>query len=300
MSLPPMKALAAFEAAARLQSFTRAADELHLTHGAISRQIALLEQHFGRPLFVRRARGVSVTEVGARLHHTVSEMLTTLSSLSRELRVDSPSGRVHVSVTPSLGAHWLLPRLRRFHAGHAQISVQLNATLAVTDLDRSHYDFAIRDLAASPGPQAMLLFRDTLTPVCRPDLVERISMLPLLHDTDHGHWRQWLGAIQRPELLARCESIVLNDYNLVIEAAQNGIGLAMGRTELLADALARGRLVAPFEVRVSSPRGHYLVKSPRALRKPAEVFWRWLQQEGEAEGAAQAAAAQAPSGGACL
>jgi len=158
--------------------------------------------------------------------------------------------------------------------------VQLNASLTVADLDRAHYDFAIRDLPASPGPQAALLFRDTLTPVCRPDLVDRIAALPLLHDTNHEHWRQWLRAIERPEVLAQCESIVLNDYNLVIEAAQNGIGVAMGRTELIADPLARGRLVAPFDRRVSSPRGHYLVKPSRALRKPAHIFWSWLLSEG--------------------
>lgn len=277
MSLPPMKALVAFEAAARLQNFTQAANELHLTHGAISRQIALLEQHFGLPLFVRLARGVSLTEVGVRLHQTVDEMLGKLSSLSRELRDKSATGNVNISVTPSFGAHWLLPRLRQFNASHPQILVQLNASLALADLDRAHYDFAVRDLPASPGPQAALLFRDTLTPVCRPDLVERIGALPLLHDTNFEHWRQWLRAIDRAELLAQCESSILNDYNLVIEAALNGIGIAIGRTELIADLLISGRLVAPFEMRVPSPRGHYRVKSSHALRKPAEVLWNWLR-----------------------
>lgn len=276
MSLPPMKALAAFEAAARLGSFTRAAHELHLTHGAISRQIAQLEQHFGLPLFTRLARGVSLTEVGACLYQTVEEMLKKLSSLSSELRVNASTGQVNISVTPALGAHWLLPRLRRFYASHPHISVQLNASLAVVDLDNAHYDFAIRDLAIAPGPQSVLLFRDTLTPVCHPDLVASLDTQPLLHDTNREPWLHWLQATGHMEWLDAHQHIVLNDYNLIIEAAQNGIGVAMGRIELLADLLGSGRLAAPFSMRIPSPRGHYLVQPSRALRKPAEVFGEWL------------------------
>lgn len=275
MPLPPMKPLAAFEAAARLQSFTRAADELHLTHGAISRQIALLERHFGLPLFVRLARGVGLTEAGGRLHRAVQGMLGELRLVSDELRAGPAADRVAISVTPSFGAHWLMPRLRRFRAGHPRIAVELNASLAVKDLERARYDFAIRDLP-DPPPQAALLFRDTLTPVCLPSLVDRIGQQPLLHDTDTGHWRIWLNAVGRPELLGRCEGIVLNDYNLVLEAALNGIGIAIGRLELIAAPLASGRLVAPFDARVTSPRGHYLVKPSRALRRPASVLWDWL------------------------
>ena len=283
MSLPPMKALVAFEAAARLQNFTQAANELHLTHGAVSRQIAMLEQHFASPLFVRLARGVKLTEAGRRLHRTVDEMLGKLFVLSRDLRDTSATGSVKLSVTPSLGAHWLLPRLRRFNASHPQIQVELNASLAIEDLARAPYDFAIRDLAASPGPLAALLFRDTLSPVCHPDLVGRIAGLPLLHDTSQEHWRLWLHAIGRDELLAQCDSSILNDYNLVLEAAQNGIGIAMGRIELIAGLLDRGRLAAPFEMRIQSARAHYLVRSTPALRKAAEILWHWLLAAGAAQ-----------------
>ena len=284
MSLPPMKALVAFEAAARLQNFTQAASELHLTHGAVSRQIALLEQHFGKPLFARLARGVALTDAGLRLYQTVQAMLDELAALSRELRDDAPVGEVKISITPAFGSHWLLPRLRYFNERHPQIAVQLDASMALSQLDRPSFDFAVRyGLGVWPGTEAELLFRDTLSPVCRQDLADEVLALrsghidrPLLHDTNDLHWRAWLDANGQGDLLAHGKGMIFNDYNLVLEAALNGMGVAIGRSALIADLLASGRLVAPFEERVASPLAYYLVKAPRALRKPAQVMWDWM------------------------
>lgn len=284
MPLPPMKALVAFEAAARLQNFTQAANELHLTHGAVSRQIALLEQHFGKPLFARLARGVALTDTGLRLYQTVQAMLHELSALSRELRDDAAAGEVRISITPAFGSHWLLPRLRRLNERYPQITVQLDASMALSKLDRPSFDFAVRYGAGVwPGIEAELLFRDMLTPVCRPELVDEILPLrigdiglPLLHDTNDLHWRAWLDAIGQTDLLAQGKATAFNDYNLVLEAALNGMGVAIGRTQLIADLLASGRLIAPFEERVASPLAYYLVKAPRALRKPAQAVWDWM------------------------
>lgn len=284
MSLPPMKALVAFEAAARLQNFTQAASELHLTHGAVSRQIALLEQHFGKPLFVRLARGVALTETGGRLYQTVQVMLGELSALSRELRDDGMVGDVRVSITPAFGSHWLLPRLNDFYRRHPHVTVQLDASMALSKLDHPLFDFAVRyGSGVWAGTETALLFRDSLTPVCRPDLVEQALALrsgqvglPMLHDTDDLYWRTWLNAIGRADLLTRDKGTIFNDYNLVLEAALNGMGMAIGRTGLITDLLASGRLVAPFEEHVASPLAYYLVKAPRALRKPAQAVWDWM------------------------
>lgn len=284
MPLPPMKALVAFEAAARLQNFTQAANELHLTHGAVSRQIALLEHHFDQPLFARLARGVALTEAGLRLQETVQGMLNELSVLSRTLRDEAPVGEVRISITPSFGSHWLLPRLRQFNQRHPQITLQLDATLTLSRLERSAFDFAVRyGLGTWNGTHAHLLYRDTLSPVCSPELVEQVRALrsgrlslPLLHDTNEAHWRTWLDAAGLGAVTAQAKGMVFNDYNLVLEAAQNGIGVAIGRTAMIAGLLAAGRLVAPFEEQVASPRSYYLVKTPPALRKPAQVVWDWM------------------------
>ncbi|GGY54665.1 transcriptional regulator [Pseudoduganella albidiflava] len=285
MPLPPMKALVAFEAAARLHSFTKAANELHLTHGAVSRQVALLEQHFCRPLFARMARGVTPTEAGRRLYQTVQAMLGDLEVLSRELRDDVPGGEVSISITPSFGSHWLLPRLARFNALHPQVTVQLDASLALARLERSPFDFSVRYGSGNwAGMQAELLFRDTLTPVCRPDLLPQVAALcdgrlelPLLHDSNDMHWRAWLEAAGRADLLGPHRGTVFNDYNLVLDAALNGIGVAMGRSGLVMDLLASGRLVAPLADLVPSPSAFYLVKPRRALSKPAQLLWEWLK-----------------------
>jgi LysR family glycine cleavage system transcriptional activator len=279
-----MKTLAAFEAAARLRSFTLAANELHLTHGAISRQIAALEEHYRRALFVRLARGVALTDAGMHLYQTVQEMLTNLVKLSRELREESPVGNVRITVTPSFGANWLLPRLPQFNACYPGITVHLDASLGLADLNHTKFDFAVRDGNGKwDGMQAELLFRNKLTPVCRPDQIQRFGSLnggryalPLLHDTNDMHWRFWLDEVDRLDVLENSDGIILNDYNLVIGAALNGVGVAMGYSELIAAFLADGRLVAPFDICIDSPRAYYLTKSSHRLRKPAKTLWDWI------------------------
>lgn len=285
MSLPPMKTLSAFEAAARLGSFTLAANELHLTHGAISRQIATLEEHFKQPLFARLARGVVLTDAGMRLHQSVHGILASLVTLTHELRQESPVGDVRITVTPSFGMLWLLPRLPEFNAAYPGVRVHLDATLALADLNHTRFDFAVRDgMGEWEGMHAELLFRHKLTPVCRPDQIERLGALskgryplPLLHDTNDGHWRHWLNAVGRIDVLENSDGIFFNDYNLVIEAALNGVGIAMGYSEHVAVLLTEQRLAAPFDIHVDSPRAYYLVKSPRRMRKPAEILWNWIR-----------------------
>ncbi len=282
-----MKALAAFEAAARLGSFTRAGHELYLTHGAISRQIAALEEHFNRPLFVRLARGVALTQAGLHLYQTVQEMLSGLVTLSRELREELPICDVHISVTPSFGARWLLPRLPQFNVRYPEITVHMDASLSLADIERTRFDFAVRDgMGKWDGMQAELLLRHKLMPVCRQDQIKRLGAikggryaLPLLHDTNDAHWRYWLQEIDRLDVLENSDGIVLNDYNLIIESVLNGVGIAMGYSELIADFLADGRLIAPFDIYVDSPRAYYLVKPAHRLRKPAQILWDWMLLE---------------------
>lgn len=285
--LPPMKALVAFEAAARHQNFTLAAGELHLTHGAVSRQITLLESHFGRPLFIRMARGVALTEAGERLYRTVQKMLAELSALSQALRDDAPTGVVRISLTPSFGSRWLLPRLPRFTEQHPDIEVHFDPSLALVDLARGQYDFAIRYGAGRwKGVEATLLMTETITPLCLPELAEKLGSLdrdrlplPLLDYSKATLWQHWLAAVDRDCWLENGQLQTVSDYNVLIEAALNGIGIMMGRSALVADLVASGRLVAPFQAQVRSPLSYYLVRVPYPLRKPAAVLWDWLMRE---------------------
>jgi len=267
MSLPPMKPLVAFEAAARLKSFTRASAELHLTHGAVSRQISLLEAHFGCPLFVRLARGVELTSGGARLFDIVHAMLPRLAELSNNIATRPNAGEVKISVTPSLGARWLLARLPPFQRSHPGIVVRLDASLALVDLDREPVDFSIRyGLGKWTGVVSELLLEEDLTPVCAPGLIpmrgasiDALANVTLLHDTAHGAWLTWLAAAGRSKLLDTAASQVFNDYNLLVEAALNGTGVGMGRWQLIADHIAEGRLFPPLKFHTGRRRARCLI-----------------------------------------
>lgn len=289
MTLPPLKALVAFEAAARHLNFTLASREVCLTHGAISRQIAQLEDHFGRPLFVRQARGVALTDAGQKLFRHVSTMLTELAALSDELQVSTTPAVVRISLPPSFGAHWLMPRLPEFYQAFPDIAIELSASFEEADFTRDAFDFEIRygkgDWSAVDCER---LCREQLGPVCHPEVRNRLGNwdderlgVPLLHDVNHGHWEQWLGTVGRPQWL-NSGGMIFNDGNLLIEAALNGFGVAMGRSCLVEHLVRSGRLVEPFTTRVESPLAYYLARPPRPLHRAAERVWNWLlEQAGE-------------------
>jgi LysR family glycine cleavage system transcriptional activator len=285
-----MATLEAFAAAGRSGSFSAAADALHLTPGAISRQMASLEADVGVPLFKRHARGVSLTPSGKRLYAAVQEAMTLIVTAAADLRSDTgATGVVTLSVTPSFGARWLLPRLPRFTCLHPALRVAPVADNRVVDLDAEGFDFAVRYTAGRvEGLEAVRLMEEELSVVGSPALLQNLDLtlealatLPLLHDTSDAGWRRWLGAMGRPDLLPS-EGIVFNDYNLAIEAAVAGLGLIIGRSMLIAEELRSGRLVEPFAFQVPSASAYYLVRRPGPLRPAAQALWDWLLQIGRA------------------
>ncbi|MBK1659121.1 hypothetical protein CKO45_12845 [Paracraurococcus ruber] len=200
---PPMDTLEAFDAAARLGSFTAAAAVLHRTPGAISRQMAALEGDLGVALFLREARGVALTPAGRRLHAAAAEALALLLGAARELRRHGPGGEgggtVRISVNPSFGARWLLPRLPRFQAAHPRVAVVPVAETRLVDLAREGFDLAVRYTAgaAPPGLALHPWLREELVPVAAPALLEgrprtpdALAALPFLHDTSDAFWRR--------------------------------------------------------------------------------------------------------------
>ncbi len=286
MRLPPLDALRAFDAAFTHRSFTRAGEALHVTHGAISRQVAQIERHLGMPLFRRVARGLDPTAAGIRFHVVVRRALNDIAQASDLLRAEaggSAGGVVRVSTMPSFGARWLIPRLGAFRTAHPAVEIEIVADNQIVDLARDGFDLGIRyGKGQWDGAEARLLLSEQLFPVCAPSFLtgvaadhELVRSSPLLHDGERSRWRRWLRAAGLPEELSVTGS-VFNDYNLLVEAAANGLGLALGRSALISPELDTGRLVAPFPQEVASEWAYYLV-APAWIDRPAvRTFAEWL------------------------
>lgn len=291
---PPISSietLRAFDAAIRLGNFSRAAEAVHLTHGAVSRRIAALEAAVRTPLFERLPRGVRATEAGLRLHVQVLEALEILAGGIADLRRGPrPDAVVRLSVLPSFASRWLLPRLALFRARHPQIEVQIVAELGFADFARDRIDLAIRyGLGRWPRSTSEHLMTEWLYPVAAArkgkqrfiggpeDLVGKT----ILHDQNEDSWDSWLDAIGwRPP---KMRSEIYNDYTLALDAAANGLGIAMGRSRLIEIDLRNGRLARASAFQVPSPRSYYLVTPRRGASGETSAFMAWLRAAASAD-----------------
>ena len=287
-TLPPLQALRAFEAVARLSSFRRAGEELSITQSAVSHQIRELEQNLGAKLFVRKARGVELTPQGQQYFETVLRAFDLLKSGTINLRRHAKREQVRVSLLPSFAANWLVPRLNRFSAAHPEIDLVLDPTLRLADLAADEADLAIRYGNGSwEGSDNRLLMIERLSPVISPALLKRGPSLSEPRDVlEHTlllparpyDWEVWASANGLD--LSGARTIKLSDYNVVLQAALDGHGVAIGRLLLIADRIRSGALMQPCNV-VTSPRvGHWLV-TPRRLQPTAAAtaFSQWLVDE---------------------
>lgn len=298
-SLPPLPALRAFEAVGRLLSFRRAGEELLITQSAVSHHIRNLETHLGVRLFERTPKGVSLTPAGTRYLDATARAFGVIAEETAALRADAAPPRVRASVLPSFAANWLVSRLPDFHARHPEIALDLQPTLDLADLPARAADLGVRYGSGHwPGVDARLLMADRLTPVASPallrdgppirefaDLVSH-TLLLAKRPTD---WEVWSADAGFDMSAAR--TVQLTDYNIIIQAAIDGRGIAIGRLSLLREHLRAGRLVTVFDRIVRSPTmGHWLVTArDRPLSAPAGAFADWLTD-------AMAADANAPGG----
>ncbi|MEY4512711.1 MAG: hypothetical protein RLZZ450_4833 [Pseudomonadota bacterium] len=294
LPLPPLASLRAFEAAARLSSFTRAAEELCVTQTAISHQVRLLESTLGETLFVRRPRQLALTEAGRAWAGALGDVFARLYAANRSLRVVKPVARPAVSVTvlPSFGARWLVPRLGRFLEQHPHVDLRLSPSAELVDFESSDIDVGIRyGRGKYPGLKAEKLCGDAWVAVCAPKLKDRAKLrsaadfkhFTLLHDDNHG-WPAWLAARRVTDVDA-ARGPLLTDSSMVVEAALQGQGVGLVRLSLAADELASGRLVLPFARVLPLPTGrsYFLVWSRRkALRPEVAAFAAWLRAEASA------------------
>lgn len=284
-SLPSLHTLRVFEAAARRLSFTRAAIELHLTQAAVSRQIRQLEEALGQQLFVRLHRRVELTPVAERLAADLSQSFTQIARSVAQVRGETRE-RLRLSVEPAFAARWLLPRLPRFVAGEPQIDIEVESTEILRDVG-SDTDLAIRYAWTRQRPQrgAIQLAEISVFPVLAPSLLRPGHELraprdllqhTLLHEDEGRSWEEWFGAAGL-EGIPIPRRMRFNDVALVLQAAVNGHGVALGDDLLAADDLRAGRLLKPFEVQAFC--GSYWLLGVSSRSRAQRAFRDWLQEQ---------------------
>src|SRR5258707_1250476 len=285
-TLPPLETFRFFEAAARHLNFTHAAEEMHVTHGAVSQRIKRLEEHLGTPLFRRSGRSMLLTDEGRRLQERVRAAIGEITEGVEAIRPNNTGRILTISTPPCLAAYWLLPRLADFNEHHPDIQVNVRATLSLTDFARDGIDMAVR---FGPGTWAGLIsikLRDEeLIPVCSPALRRSrllrapgdLLKMPLLHD-ERQPWSLWFAAVGL-DYRAPGGGPRYSDANLLLPAAIGGLGVALVRASLVEAELASRRLVRLFSRSVPT-RSCYIVYPPRSASfERIHAFQEWLLEQ---------------------
>jgi LysR family glycine cleavage system transcriptional activator len=294
--LLPLNALRAFESAARHLSFSRAAEELSVTPGAVSQQIRHLEEVVRGSLFAREAKGLQLTDLGRAAAPLVAEGLDRLRDASAMMREPPRRRQVSISVTPSFASKWLLPRLDDFHDKHPEIEVWVSADMQPVDFSQGATDLAIRYGAGDyPGHVSERLLIETVLPVCAPALMRGANPIRspadlahhvLLHDmsgdgdASRPDWPMWLMARGVRHGDARRGSR-FNQSSLLIEAAVAGRGVALAKRTLAQADLAAGRLIAPFHDggAILAFAYHAVHPKGRVLSPSARIFIDWVRRQ---------------------
>ncbi len=288
--LPSLTALRVFEAAARHLSFTLAAQELCVTQSAVSHQIRALEEELGYPLFVRMPRQVLLTEEGQILSRATSGALEKLDHTLAALLHRQEQGWLTISASPSFAVKWLVPRLDDFRRHHPELELRIAATDRLVDPRREPVDLCVRyGEGCYAGLDVSLLVTDEVFPVCSPSLLplpsspQDLTRCRLLHDEmfpDHPmrpDWQRW-AALAGVDL-SGAASARFSHASMALEAAAAGQGVALGRSSLVAEDLASGRLLCPLGPSFASPFSYWLVAAPGALHRPRVVaLAQWLRE----------------------
>src|SRR5215471_16293898 len=287
--LPALNALRSFEAAARHESFTRAAEELCVTQGAVSHQVKALEQELGIKLFNRERQRLVITDSGRQYLAVVRDALDRIALGTERLMQRQSSGALTISTSPDFAAKWLVHRLGRFAEAHPDIDLRVSATMHHVDFAREDVDLAVRHGNGSwAGLHVERLCSEQLFPVCSPKLVEGrrrlgqpcdVLKFPLLHLEGRQDWATWLDAagVTCPDL---AHGPIMNRASMLIDAAVDGQGIALARTALAAWDLLNGRLVRPFAVALPLAKSYWIVcpKATSMLPKITKAR-EWLRAE---------------------
>jgi LysR family glycine cleavage system transcriptional activator len=299
--LPPLNALRAFEAAARHLNFSRAADELSVTPGAVSQQIQNLEDFIGASLFKRTPRGLLLTDAAQTALPALREAFDRLAEAASLLTAAVDGRRLTLTAPPSFAAKWLVPRLGRFETAHPLVDVWLSADMELVDFASGEVDLAVRYGGGPyPGLEVMRLMHETVIPVMSPELNLANPLTGpcdlaghvLLHDgspdADEScpDWTMWLAA-RGVKGVDGSRGPRFNQSSLVIEAAIGGRGVALAKRALAQADIDAGRLVAPFQIATAVDFAYYLVHPKAKGRLPqVKAFTAWLNAEAQAHEAA--------------
>jgi len=287
--LPPLNALPSFEAAARHLSFSRAATELNVTHGAISRAIKHLEDQLDVQLFERATRSVRLTPIGEPYAESVREALDLLAAATKSLSARHSERTLNVSTSDGFAGRWLVPRLYRFHQANRDIDVRISTTGRLTSFLGDGIDIAIRYGGGEySGLTSEFLTGEDVFPVCSPRLLQGAHPLrepgdlkhhTLIHDGFPIDWAAWLKSAGVTDVDAK-SGLTFDSASFAVESAAQGEGVVLGRTMLVAADLSAGRLVRPFEQALTSSSRYFLVYPPRAIRqRKVRAFRDWILAE---------------------
>jgi len=298
--MPSLAALRAFEAAARLGSVRRAAEELHVTPAAVTQQIRALEADLGLALVQKRGNALELTAAGLRGKDPLINAFRQMSQAVERMRQRTPARRLRLSVEPAFAVNWLISRLPRYRELPNALDVLLDPTKSVVDLGADEADLAIRfGRGHYPGLESIDLFEDEILPVCAPDYLKRHPiakprdllehrLLRLDWSSREGLWPDWPAWLEAAGVSGfdwdgRKRDITVPDSNLLLRAAVDGQGVALGQTSLVGDYLKSKQLVAPLPKRLKTGFRYHLVYPVGADQRPEVALFRdWIL--GEAHG----------------
>lgn len=282
MKLPPLTAFHYFNIAAETESFVRAAERLHVTHGAVSRQVRQLEEHLGIELFERRNRAIFLTSAGRALHGTTQAIFEQLEGAVQRLQQQDRDNVLVLSCEPTIAMRWLIPRLPRFHAAHPDLQLHLVAAGGPVDFARSGVDLALRrdDFHWPPALHSLKICDEWIGPVNR-DGATRLDGQRLLHSsTRPSAWRSWLHLSNR-----QARHSQRSDYEhfyLSLQAASAGLGLAIASALMVRDEIDSGQLQAPFGFLRDGSAYHLLSPQPLDEGGKRQRFAEWVIGESQA------------------
>jgi LysR family transcriptional regulator, glycine cleavage system transcriptional activator len=289
--LPPLNAVRAFEAAARHVSFTKAGEELHVTHGAISRQVALLEQWLGTALFSRTPSHLQLTDDGRSYLAEITPALDRIAVASMQVQNQSAPTSLRVSAPPTFTMRWLIPRLSGFQRRRPDVEVKLTTSISPVNFNEHGYDIAIR---GQDGPLKSCTSRHFMTeiiaPVCHMDLLEDakishprdLSRHTLIsYQTEPYAWPDWISAAGLPARFRPAGTLKFEQMYFALQAAAEGLGVVLVPLFLVADDIVAGRLAAPLGMLAAKQRGYYAnARGALARHAVVEAFCDWLMREG--------------------
>lgn len=288
--IPPMNPLRVFEVAARTQNLTLAAQELHVSQSAVSRQIAVLEAYLGVELFRRERHGVTLTRAGQSYAAEVVPAFDAVATATARLLRSTSQGALRVRTYTTFAAKWLIPRLPNFQAQFPSIEVRIDNAIPDVDFDRDPADLAIQfGDGRWPRVNSDMLFGDEIEPVCTPAYLQRHKgaggkiLKPLLkHRLLVSHyrradWDDWLAFAQMTDVARDTERMSFGSSVMTWQAALDGLGIAIGQTTMLKSELESGRLIRPFGLPYRREKAYYLVR-PHVQRESRKIvaFRDWL------------------------